>query len=52
MFYVNSEICLNRGLDSPAVSVDNYPQKRKNHLTITYDKIDEFHRKLISDEVH
>lgn len=36
MFYVNSEICLNRDLDSPAVSVDNYPQKRKRHLTITY----------------
>lgn len=36
MFYVNSEIYLNRDLDSQAVSVDNYPQKRKKHLTITY----------------
>ena len=39
MFYVTSEIYLNNDLGSLAVSVDNYPQKRKNHLTITYDKI-------------
>lgn len=36
MFYVTSEIYLNNDLGSLAVSVDNYPQKRKNHLTITY----------------
>lgn len=39
MFYVTSEIYLNNDLGSLAVSVDNYPQKRKNHLTITYKKI-------------
>ena len=39
MFYVTSEIYLNNDLGSLAVSVDNYPQKRKNHLTITYLKI-------------
>ena len=38
MFYVTSEIYLNNDLGSLAVSVDNYPQKRKNHLTITYLK--------------
>ena len=38
MFYVTSEIYLNNDLGSLAVSVDNYPQKRKNHLTITYNK--------------
>lgn len=37
MFYVTSEIYLNNDLGSLAVSVDNYPQKRKNHLTITYN---------------
>ena len=36
MFYVTSEIYLNNDLGSLAFSVDNYPQKRKNHLTITY----------------
>ena len=39
MFYVTSEIYLNNDLGSLAVSVDNYPQKRKNHLTITYINI-------------
>ena len=39
MFYVTSEIYLNNDLGSLAVSVDNYPQKRKNHLTITYMKL-------------
>lgn len=36
MFYVNSEFYLNDDLDFWPVSVDNYPQKRKIHLTITY----------------
>ena len=36
MFYVTSEIYLNNDLGSLAVSVDNYTQKRKNNLTITY----------------
>lgn len=39
MFYVTSEIYLNNDLGSLAVSVDNYPQKRKNHLTITYVRL-------------
>ena len=39
MFYVTSEIYLNNDLGSLAVSVDNYPQKRKNHLTITYNNL-------------
>lgn len=47
MFYVTSEIYLNNDLGSLAVSVDNYPQKRKNHLTITYlmDKV--YHKFLV-----
>jgi hypothetical protein len=36
MFLVNSEFYLNDDLEFCPVSVDNYPQKRKNHLTITY----------------